>query len=304
MTTSRSSEQAVVLSGVTKRFGRQTAVRDLSIEIPTGTALGFLGPNGAGKTTTIKMLMGLLGRDAGTVHVLGVDPAADPLAVRRRVGYVPEQHFIYRWMRVREAVAFCRTFYPTWNDRLCGELLTQFDLDPHQKVGHLSKGTVVKLSLLIALAHEPELLLLDEPMAGLDPIAREELLDGVLQTICHRGITVLLSSHTLSDVQRVADSVAIINHGRLLLHSRVDTVLDRTKRIRAVLNDGATPGPLPDGVIWQRVRNREWLITVKDYSPDILDRLRAANPVQNVEVMDLGLEDIFKDYIRGWRASA
>lgn len=303
MISENATPPAIELRDVTKRFRGQTAICDLSLTVPKGRTLGLLGQNGAGKSTTLKVLMGLLRRDAGEVSVLGSDPLVDPLAVRRRVGYVPEQQFIYGWMRVREATHFCRAFYPTWNDSLCTTLVTLFDLDPEKRVKHLSKGMVVKLALVLALSHEPELLLLDEPMAGLDPIAREELLEGVLQTVTDRERTIVFSSHTFGDVQRLADTIAIIHEGKLLVHEEVDVLLRSTKRIRAVLGNGAVPGSLPDGLIWQRVNNREWLITVKDFSPDTVSQLRSANQLEHVEVMDLGLEDIFKDYVRGWRAS-
>ncbi len=304
MTTSGVSEMAIELAGVTKCFGRQAAVNDLSLKIRMGSAFGFLGPNGAGKTTTIKMLMGLLRRDSGQVSVLGVDPAVDGLSVKQRVGYVPEQQFIYRWMRAGEAISFCRSFYAAWNDGVSAKLLKLFDLDPDKKVRHLSKGMLTKLSLLLAMSHEPELLILDEPMAGLDPLVREELLDGVLQTVCDHEQTVVFSSHTLGDVQRLGDVVAIINGGQLLVHCGVDDLLNRTKRIRAVLQDGSAPSRPPDGMIWQRVQNREWLVTVKDFSTETVGQLKATNPLETVEVIDLALEDIFKDYVRGWRASA
>lgn len=303
MKTDSSSEVAIETDGLTKRFGKTKAVDDLTLRIPSGSAFGFIGPNGAGKTTTIKMLMGVLRITAGKARVLGSDPSVDSLAVKRSVGYVPEQHFVYRWMRVGEAVSFCRSLYPKWNDGLCGELMKLFDLDAERQVKHLSKGMTVKLSLLLAMSHEPELLILDEPMAGLDPVAREEFLDGVLQTFHDRKQTVLFSSHTLSDVQRLADTIGIINDGKLLVHCGVDALLSSTKRIRAVLTDGSTPESVPEGAIWQRVQDREWLLTVKDFSADVVERLRATNRLEQVEVFDLGLEDIFKDYVRGWRAS-
>jgi ABC-2 type transport system ATP-binding protein len=237
------------------------------------------------------------------VDILGSDPAVDVLAVKRQVGYVPEQQFIHRWMRVGEAIHFCRSLFPTWNDERCTELLRLFDLEPDKKVKHLSKGMAVKLSLLLALAHDPELLILDEPMAGLDPVIREELLDGVLRAVCDRKQTILFSSHTLSDVQRLADTVGIIHEGELLVHSEVDTLLRDVKRIRGVLKDGASPKVPPEGMIWQRVREREWLVTVEGFSGDMVERLKAENDVEQVEVIDLGLEGIFKDYVRGWRAS-
>ena len=297
-----SSSEVLAVDGLSKRFGATTAVNELRLSVAAGRTLGLLGVNGAGKTTTIKLLMGLLRRDAGMVRVLGVDPVADPLSVRRRVGYVPEQHLIHRWMRIGDAVAFCRPFFPTWNDALTGRLVTEFGLDPRKRVRHLSKGMLVKLSLVLALAHEPELLLLDEPMAGLDPIAREELLDGVLRSICERPRTILLSSHTLSDVQRLSDEIAILHEGRLLVHSPIDELLRRTKRIRAVLVDGCAPSERPAGLFWERVQNREWLLSVKDFEPATVELLRTRNRVENVQVIDIGLEDVFKDYVRSWRA--
>ena len=138
----------------------------------------------------------------------------------------PETHHIYRWMRVREVLGFCKSCFPTWNDQTCREMLDLFGLDPEKKVKHLSKGMLVKLSLLLAVSHEPELLLLDEPLSGLDPIAREEFLDGVLRTICDRGQTVLISSHMLDDVRRLADTVGILNNGRLVVQGNRRRVAD------------------------------------------------------------------------------
>lgn len=301
MSESQSKQAAVVVAGLTKRYGKQTAVDDLSLSIPAGTTLGFLGPNGAGKTTTIKVLMGLLVRDAGRAAILGLDPVIDPVGVRGRVGYVPEESFVHRWMRVGEVIRFCRSFYRTWNDRLCDELLTLFGLDAGKKVRQLSKGMAVKLSLLLAVAHEPEVLLLDEPMAGLDPVAREEVLEGVLRTIGDRPRTLLFSSHTLGDVQRMADTIAILHEGRLLVHRPVDDLLRTTKRIRGVLSDGSTAPDPPAGTVWQRVNGREWLMTVRDFSAETVERLRAGSALQHVEVVDLSLEEIFKDLVRGWR---
>jgi ABC-2 type transport system ATP-binding protein len=299
-----SSQFAIETDGLTKRFGKKTAVDNLTLRIPAGTTFGFIGPNGAGKTTTIKMLMGMLRLTDGRARVLGLDVTRDAAAMKQRVGYVPELHFIYRWMRVRDVLGFCRALYIGWNDRLCADLLRLFELDPHKKIKHLSKGMVVKLALLLAIAHEPELLILDEPTAGLDPLIREEFLDGVLRTVCERQRTVLFSSHTLSDVQRMADTVGIIYEGRLLVECSTDELLTGTKRIRAVLRDGAVPGELPAGTVWQRVNGREWLLTVRGFSPETVKWLQAKYPLENVEVLDLGLEEVFKDLIRGRRVSA
>jgi len=294
---------AVEVVGLSKRFGRTLAVDNLSLTIPQGSTFGLLGPNGAGKSTTIKMLMGLLSITAGQARVLGLDVAADATPIKQRVGYVPETHHIYRWMRVREVLGFCKSCFHRWNDETCREMVELFDLDPEKKVKHLSKGMLVKLSLLVAVAHEPELLLLDEPLAGLDPIAREEFLDGVLRTICDRGQTVLISSHILDDVRRLADTVGILNEGQLLLHGNLDALLSSTKRIVATLCDGCRPTAVIDGLVWQRVQGREWTVTVRDFTPEKVQQIRAIEGVEHVSVLDMGLEELFKDFIRGQRKS-
>ena len=295
---------AIELLGLTKRFGRELAVDDLSLQIARGSIFGLIGPNGAGKSTTIKMLMGMLSPTAGEARVLGMDPFAEPVRVKQRVGYVPETHHIYRWMRVEEVVGFCRSLYESWNDRTYRQMLDLFALDPRKKVKHLSKGMLVKLALLLAVSHDPEVLVLDEPMSGLDPIAREEFLDGVLRTICDRGQTVLFSTHTLDDVQRLADTVGILYEGSLLVHQNIEALLGTTKRIRATLGDGHRPVRLPAGTLWQNVQGREWLVSVGDFTAEKLQQIRTQNSVDHVEVIDLGLEDLFKDFIRGKRAAS
>ena len=233
MSTPGDNGPAIELVGLTKRFGRSLAVDNVSLKIPRGATFGLLGPNGAGKSTTIKMLMGMLSITAGQARVLGVWVDDDPVLVKQRVGYVPETHHIYRWMRVGEAIGFCKSCFRTWNDQTCHELVELFGLDLEKTVKHLSKGMQTKLALLLAVSHEPEVLLLDEPLSGLDPIAREEFLDGVLQTICDRGQTVLISSHMLDDVRRLADTVGILNEGKLVLQGNLDALLTSTKRICA-----------------------------------------------------------------------
>lgn len=302
--TSAVQTPAIRVEGLWRFFGKQTAVKNLTLEIPMGTVFGLIGPNGAGKSTLIRMLMGMLPPSHGHVCVLGKDVFASPVMVRQRVGYVPETHHIYRWMRVVEVIGLCRAAYVNWNDATCGEMLQLFGLDPHKKVKHLSKGMQVKLALLIAVSHEPELLVLDEPMAGLDPIARDEFLDGVLRTVCARHSSVLFSTHTLADVQRLADTVGILNEGQLLVHSNIDQLLTTTKRIRATLKNDKAPEALPPGTVWQRTNGREWLVTVSDFNDETLNGLRADENLEHVEVIDLGLEDLFKDYIKGQRAAS
>lgn len=289
---------ALVVEGLTRRYGSALAVDNLHLTVPRGTVLGLLGPNGAGKSTTLRMIMGLLQPTAGTVRVLGLDPFQTPSQVRQQIGYVPETPQIYRWMTVREVLHFCRALYASWKDQQAELLLDAFQLPSNRKVRQLSKGMLAKLSLVIALAHEPELLILDEPLSGLDPLARDEFLDGVLQGLCGGERTVIFSSHQLDEVNRLSDSVAVLHAGRLLTHCPLDE-LRSAKRVRAVLHDGRLPIETPREAVWQQVNRREWSLTMHPFTSEVLERLQATNPIQRVDVDDLSLDDIFKDLIRG-----
>jgi ABC-2 type transport system ATP-binding protein len=293
-----SSSPAVVVEGLTRRYGSILAVDNLHLSVPRGTVLGLLGPNGAGKSTTLRTLMGLVRPTAGSVRVLGLDPFQTPSQVRQQVGYVPETPQIYRWMTVREVLGFCRALYATWKDEQASLLLDAFQLPSGRKVRQLSKGMLAKLSLLIALAHDPQLLILDEPLSGLDPLMRDEFLDGVLQGLCDGERTVIFSSHQLDEVNRLSDSVAVLHAGRVLTHCPLDE-LRAAKRVRAVLVDGRLPVESPREAVWQHVNRREWSLTLHPFSSEVLERLQATNPVQSVDVADLSLDDVFKDLIRG-----
>jgi ABC-2 type transport system ATP-binding protein len=296
-----SADVAIELTGVTRRFGKATAIDDLTLRIRQGQTFGLIGPNGAGKSTTIKMLLGMLRPDAGRIRILGIDVFAEPSRMKQHVGYVPELPQIYRWMCVGEVIGFTRSFYPTWNADECARLLDLFALDPAKQVKHLSKGMAAKLSLLLALAHDPEVLILDEPTSGLDPLVREEFLDGVLRAVCKRRRTVLFSSHALEDVRRLADTVGLLYEGRLLLERGVEELLASTRRIRAVLRDGCLPRHEPAGLVWQRIERREWLLTVSEFTPDLLHTLRTENDLDHIEVTGLNLEELFKDIVKGRR---
>ena len=295
-------ENAIDIRGLTKRFGRTTAVDGFKISVPHGATLGLLGPNGAGKSTTLKMMMGISRPTTGKIHVLGMDIARSAPIVKQRVGYVPESHHIYPWMSVGGAIRFSRAMYSEWNVELAAELLDVFQLPSQRRVRALSKGMLAKLSLLIALSHEPELLVLDEPLSGLDPIARDEFIDGVMREICSNERTVIFSTHQLDEVSRLADSVAIMNAGQILVHCPIEQLLGSAKRVRAVLRDGRLPDVVPANTIWQHVNRREWQLTIHPFSENDLARIREENDVEDVSVRGLSLDDVFKDFIRGARA--
>jgi ABC-2 type transport system ATP-binding protein len=211
------SESVIAVSEVTRRFGAKRALDAVTLNIPRGGVYGLVGANGAGKTTLIKHILGLLRAESGSVRVFGRDPVKDPPGVLSRIGYLSEENDLPGWMRVDELVRYSKAFYPSWDDGYAEELRKTFGLDQAAKIKNLSKGQKARAGLLIALAYRPELLLLDEPSSGLDPIVRRDILAAVIRTIAEEGRTVLFSSHLLDEVEQVADHVTMIQEGRILL---------------------------------------------------------------------------------------
>ncbi len=207
----------ITVSELTRRFGATTALASVSLSVPRGAVYGLVGANGAGKTTLIKHMLGLLRAESGSVRIFGHDPVADPVPVLSRIGYLSEENDLPGWMRVDELIRYSRAFYPAWDDAYAEELRQAFALDPTARLKNLSRGQKARAGLLIALSHRPELLVLDEPSSGLDPIVRRDILGAVIRTIADEGRTVLFSSHLLEEVEQVADHVTMIDHGRIVL---------------------------------------------------------------------------------------
>jgi len=211
------SESVIAVSGLTRRFGAKTALDAVSLSVRRGAVYGLVGANGAGKTTLIKHVLGLLRAEEGSVRVFGCDPVADPVAVLSRIGYLSEENDLPGWMRVGELIRYSRAFHRRWDDAYAEELQQTFALDPAAKIKNLSKGQKARAGLLVALAHRPELLVLDEPSSGLDPVVRRDIVGAVIRTTADEGRTVLFSSHLLDEVEQVADFVTMISEGRIVL---------------------------------------------------------------------------------------
>jgi len=218
------SQSVIEVSELTRRFGTTTALAGVTLSFPRGAVYGLVGKNGAGKTTLIKHILGLLRAQTGSVRVFGLDPVADPVGVLSRIGYLSEENDLPGWMRVDELIRYSRAFYPAWDDAYAENLRQSFALDPSAKIKTLSKGQKARAGLLIALAHRPELLVLDEPSSGLDPIVRRDILGAVIRTIADEGRTVLFSSHLLQEVEQVADHVTMINEGKIVLSASLDAI--------------------------------------------------------------------------------
>jgi ABC-2 type transport system ATP-binding protein len=286
------AETVIETKGLSRRFGKVHAVDGLDLSVPRGSVFGFIGRNGAGKTTTVSMLLGLLPMTAGAATVPGLDSRKESFDIKRRVGYVPEVHHFYKWMTVGELTRFTSSFYPTWQEAKCAELLTRFELDPAKKVKELSKGMVAKLALTLALAHDPELLVLDEPTGGLDVMVRRDFLESIVRTIQEEGKAVFLSSHVLVDMERVADEIAIIEEGRLVKRATLDELKDKVKKVKLTFANDPPADARIEGARDVARDGREWVVTYEDFAEGKLDELRKL-PISGLQVIDLDLEDIF-----------
>ena len=294
------SEPAIRTQQLTKRYGKLTAVSEANLEVPPGKIFALMGRNGAGKSSLIRMLLGLTPISAGRATVLGLDSAKQHVEIRKKVGYVPEAHHMYRWMTIAEVARFTASFYPTWNEKSCADLIRKFDLDPSKRIRELSRGMVAKVALTLALAHEPRLLVLDEPTDGLDAVVRKEFLESIVSVAADEGRTVLISSHLLQDVERVADRVALMEEGRIGLVEDAEPLKARFRELKITFTDspsgtGSAPATfVMPGVLSLRKEPREWLMVFEKFGPETLAQLQSKLPgAQISSPRDMTLEEIF-----------
>ena len=240
---------AIETFDLTRRFGQTEAVTGLNLQVPARSIFALLGPNGAGKTTTIKVLMNLVRATRGRAMVLGADTRRLGPREFRRIGYVSENQQLPEWMTPRELFDYCRPFYPTWDDALRERLASELGLTRSAPLRTLSRGTRMKAALLASLAFRPELVVLDEPFTGLDPLVRDELTRGLLQAAGERTSTVLISSHDIDDVERLADWVGFIKDGRMQFAEPVSTLLARFRLVE-VVPLGDAPAAMPADPRW------------------------------------------------------
>ena len=243
------------------RSAVRRALDGVSFRATAGQVYGLVGANGAGKTTLLKHLLGLLRAATGSVRVFGLDPVRDPVGVLSRVGYLSEERELPEWMRVDELMRYTQAFHPTWDASYARELLESFALDPSKKVKELSKGMRAQAGLIAAVAHRPELLILDEPSSGLDAVVRRDILDAIVRTVADDGRTVIFSSHLLDEVERMSDHVTLMHQGRVTLSGALDDVRRgyQRSRVRFVEHFDATAGPryrAGHGRWWPHVERR------------------------------------------------
>lgn len=285
---------AVSARGVTRTFGSVRALDGLDLEVPRGAVYGLLGPNGAGKSTLLRILLGLLEPDSGELRVAGFDPVRDDIEVKRRTGFVADSPDFYEDLRVTEALAIAAHHRRgQWDARRAAELLDGFGVPPAARLRTLSKGQRVKVSLTMALAFGPDVLLLDEPLGGLDPMSRRQFIQGVLAEYQDGERTIIISSHLVNEIAGFADYAGILHNGRLLRSGPVAELLESLHRVTAQWAD--TAGPLPDlpGTLHRERRGHEASWTIEGPSRTELEAQLARSGLAEAQVDGLSLEDAF-----------
>jgi ABC-2 type transport system ATP-binding protein len=284
------NDHSVRLEGVSKRYPH-FLLDNVSLDLPEGSILGFIGANGAGKSTTIRILMGLVRQDSGTVEVLGHAMPAGQTAAKADIGFVSEDMRLYGQATLAWHMKFIASAFPQWDEAYANTLLRRFDLKRQQKIKGLSHGQRVKAALLLALARRPRLLLLDEPTTGLDPVARREVLAELTAVLADEQRTILFSSHNTLDVEQISDRIAFIDRGRIIALEEKEDLLDRWRRLRLVVPPSTALPELP-GIIEVGGTDRLPVLTTSQFDPAVVSLCQDRGAtVQSVDPMTL--EEIF-----------
>lgn len=274
------------------RFGAKLALDNVSLSIEAGGVFGLVGENGAGKTTLIRHLTGLLEAESGSVRIFGSDPVTDPVGVLGRIGYLSEHRNLPDWMRLKELLRYTQAFYPSWDPAYAEQLMRQFNLDPAAICKNLSQGQRAKAGLLLAQAHRPDLLLLDEPSSGLDPVVRRDILEAIIRIAAEEGRSVFFSSHLLDEIERVSSRIAIMKRGRILLTGTLDEIKRGHLKIRATFAEPLLTPPISDGILAAQGSNREWHLLCQANQPALAAALKNLG-AQSIETSSASLDDIF-----------
>ena len=284
------SDISIRMEGVSKRYPH-FLLDSISLQLREGEVLGFIGANGAGKSTTIRILMGLVRQDAGSVEVLGHAMPAEQIAAKLDIGFVSEDMRLYGAATLAWHMNFVASMYPRWDQAYADKLLGRFDLKAQQKIKGLSHGQRVKAALLLALARQPRLLILDEPTTGLDPVARREVLGELMSVLTDEGRTIFFSSHNTLEVEQISDHIAFIDRGRLIALEEKEELLERWRRVRLVVPPSTAVPQLP-GVVEVAGTERLPVLTTSQFDPTVVSLCQDRGvTVQAVDSMTL--EEIF-----------
>jgi len=291
------TQAAIQIQDLQFSYGKKHVLKGVNLEVPQGAIFGFLGRNGAGKTTTIKALLGLQKPTSGSCTISGLDSFSDSLKVRTQIGYMAEDQQMYGWMTVDQLIKWVGGFYVNWDDDFVGELLGVLRLDKTVKVKTLSKGQNSSLALLLALGHHPDLVILDDPTLGLDPIARKDFLRHVIDLLQSRGVTVFFSSHLLYEIEPVADHIAILDGGVICKIGKTDELRDTVRKFVF------TPGPAADLAKLSDVLDvvhagDQMAVTLEHCDETKRDQIKSMS-TNGVAETQLNLDEIFEAFVIG-----
>ncbi len=293
------TEPAIKIEGLHFSYGRKKVLEGVNLEVPKGSIFGFLGRNGSGKTTTIKALLGLQKPQAGRCIVDGLDSITESLEVRKRIGFMAEDQQMYGWMTVSRIIKWVAGFYPNWDHKFTDELIEILRLPKDAKVRTLSKGQNSSLALLLALGHRPEIVILDDPTLGLDPIARKDFLRHVIDLLQSNGVTVFFSSHLLYEIEPVADHIAILDKGVITKASRTEQLRESVRRFALTPTSEANVSRLP-GVLDVLKAGANVSVTLEDCDDAKRAQLKGLS-VDGMTETALNLDEIFEAYVIGNR---
>ncbi len=285
-------ENIIVAQEVCKAFGKKTVLDNINLIVPHGSVFGLMGKNGAGKTTLIKSLLGLVKPNSGRIDLLGENPWHFSDRTKEHIGYTPQSDQLYSWLTVGELIAYTASFYPRWNKKLVDKLLLEWDVDVNDRVGLLSEGQIQKVAIILALGHEPQLLIFDEPVASLDPMARRQFLKTILEIVSNRDCTIFFSSHITPDLERVTDQVAILNKGKVDFTGELGVLKDTVKRLRFSATNTLPADLNIPGALSSQVYEHSALVTVRNFNNALVANLKSRFHAE-ITVENLNLEEIF-----------
>jgi ABC-2 type transport system ATP-binding protein len=286
------NNHVIQIDQLQKSFGAKEVLRRIDLSLDRGMVLGLLGANGSGKTTLIKCALGLLRPTAGRVTVFGEDSWDLSGSAKARLGYVPQEVTSYPWMRVRQVIAYTAAFYPQWDHPFVESLCQRWHLPLEDRVGSLSTGQLQTVGIVLSLGHRPELLVLDEPVASLDPSARRQFLRTLLETLEDQQQTILFSTHITSDLERVAEKVAILGDGQIRFLGELDELKDRVKRLHITSRRELPSSFAVPGALRCEVAGAQATVSVADFDERLVAEMRETWDA-DIAVNDLNLEEIF-----------
>lgn len=292
---SQSISYPIQIRGLSKSFSGQSVLKELDWHIEPGSIVGLLGRNGAGKSTLIECLLGLRDADGGSLQLFGDNAGQLSQATRARIGYVPQRSDLFEWLNARQMLDYFRQLYPHWNEDKVNSLMQAWELPFDKVINKLSVGQKQRLSIIRALAHEPELLILDEPVSSLDPAGRRDFLRELIDSVIEKQTTIVFSTHILSDLERVAMNVAFLNHGRIVHQQALDDMMDTTVRVTGKTQVLAQLVPKRTLSACRNTGTQGEDSVLAQFEPHQLEQLQAR---QDVRLEKLGLEDLFIEMTR------